>query len=113
MNFEVGDEIVYNPFIANLPKAELRVRDWGFIDKISNGYIHMKFYSHDGPPMAILPLAITHSPCSPKYIRNIYALVLKSIHDEAINKKIRKYKNTYTYVLEDLIKRSFERHIKG
>jgi len=102
MNFEVGDEVVYNPSVPNLLPANMRQRDWGKIVKKSNGYLIVKFNSHDYKSK-ILPEAFTHSPQSPKYFRNIYTELVSVIPEATINFKIQNYKKNYQKALYDLI----------
>lgn len=102
MNFEIGDEVVYNPSVPNLPPANMRPRDWGKIVRKSNGYLIVKFNDTDYRSK-ILPAAFTHSPRSPKYFRNLYKDLVSVIPDATINFKVQNYKKTYQKALYDLI----------
>ena len=103
MNFELGDEVVYNPNIPDLPPANLRPCDWGKIMNISNGYIHLKF-TRFGSIHRILPSSVSHSPRSPKYFRSVLADTIRNIPVAALNKKMRKFKNIYQSSLRDAMK---------
>jgi hypothetical protein len=111
MNFEIGDEVVYNPSIPNLPPAHHRPRDWGKIVKKTNGYLIIKFNTHDYRSK-ILPAAFTHSPRSPKYFRNTYGTIISVIPDATINFKMKIYKKTYQKALYDLIHVVFSKEIE-
>jgi hypothetical protein len=100
MNFEIGDEVIYNPTYPNLPHANQRPRDWGKIVNISNGYLFVHFNTHDYRAK-IRPAAFTYSPKSHKYFRNAYGAIVASIPDANINFKIQNYKKTYQKALYD------------
>ena len=102
MNFELGDEVVYNPNMPDLPPANQRPRDWGRIVDISNGYLVIQFHVRNYRDR-IRPAAITYSPKSPKYLRNVYGEIITSIPDAMNNFKIQNYKKTYQKALYDLI----------
>jgi hypothetical protein len=110
MNFEIGDEVVYNPSCPNLPPANERPRDWGKIVNKTNGYLIVKF--NYGYKSKILPSAFKHSPRSPKYFRNTYGGIISVIPDATINFKMKNYKKTYKKALYDLIHRVFSKEIE-
>ena len=63
-DFEIGDEVVYNPQITPLPSARERKRDWGTVVYTDNYYIHIKRCG-DGCNSLIqkvLPEAVSHFP---------------------------------------------------
>lgn len=70
-DFEIGDEVVYNPQITPLPSARERKRDWGTVVYIDNNYIHIK-HCDDGCCRGIhkvLPEAVSHFPRSWEQIK--------------------------------------------
>ena len=104
MNFEVGDEVVYNPNISPLPHIKERPWDLGKVRKIKNGYIYFESY-HWGPNEIhrIGPDSMSHSQSSPKYIRSVYKKVLKSINDAFLQRKTRLQQNKHSLLKEELI----------
>ena len=101
MNFEVGDELVYNASIADLPPAIQRQGDWGRVTKISNGYIHFRFnYGHTA---RILPGSFTYSPRSPKYIKMQHQNVLLELPRAFTAINAKRIKKTYQTVLRDVV----------
>ena len=111
MNFEIGDEVIYNPSVPDLPPANQRPRDWGRIVNISNGYLHIHFDVSNYRDR-IRPAAITYSPKSPKYFRNAYGAIVASIPEANINFKIQNYKKTYQKALYDLIHVVFSKEVE-
>jgi hypothetical protein len=101
MDFEIGDEVVYNPSYPDLDPAEIRRNDWGIITNISNGYIYFKFYNYGFH--RILPNAFTHSPRSPKYYRNIYRSIVEDIPAATFNHKLKACKNMYKHVHQEVV----------
>ena len=63
-DFEIGDEVVYNPNIVPLPKAKERPRDWGRVVKIDS-HVHIKTSSDSDIELrVVLPYAVSHFPRS-------------------------------------------------
>jgi hypothetical protein len=108
MDFTCYDEVVYNPNSPDLAPPTQRLRDWGRIVRIENGYLHICFYCDypEEPPRRILPPSITHSPRSHKYFKNIYTRVVKSVKQEAFTVK---YKQIYRRVLSDIRNYGYEK----
>lgn len=104
MNFEVGDEVIYNSSHTPLPPIEKRPWDLGIIKDIKNGYIHFESY-HWGPGdiHRILPESMSHSPRSPKYIRVIYNIIIMCINEAFLQRKTRLQKKKYPLLKEELI----------
>ena len=112
MNFEVGDEVIYNPSVSPLPPIENRPWDLGKIRKIKTGYLYFESYSNPKEIRRIKPEAFSYSKSSPKYIRSVYALLIKDIHEGFLQRKTRIVKNLYLQLEKELIKAVFknERH---
>jgi hypothetical protein len=104
MNFEVGDEVIYNPSVSPLPPINKRPWDLGKIRKIKNGYIYFESY-YWGPNdiHKICPDSMSYSPSSPKYIRSVYKKTLISINEAFLQRKTRLQKNKYPLLKEELI----------
>ena len=104
MNFEVGDEVVYNPSVSPLPPIENRPWDLGKIRKIKNGYIHFESY-HWGPKEIhrISPEAFSYSTNSPKYIRSVYKNAINDINEAFLQRKTRLQQNKYSLLKNELI----------
>lgn len=102
MNFEVDDEVVYNPCLPDLEPAAQRPGDWGTIVKISNSYIYFRRYCWMHDISKILMPSMSHSPRSPKYFRNIYAQVISDLPTAALEAKDRKYRKNYANTLDDI-----------
>jgi len=111
MDFEVGDELVYNPSCPDLPPASQRLRDWGRVNKISNGYIHFRFYC--GHSSSILPDAFSYSPNSPKYFRSLYKNVLTELPLGFSKKNLQRYKNIYHAALRDVVHITLTKDYEG
>jgi len=75
--FEVGDEVVYNPNMPDLPPPNRRRNDWGMCIHINGQYATVLFLS--GYSSDILFQGITHHPLSPKAIRANMRRVLPGI----------------------------------
>jgi hypothetical protein len=108
MDFEIGDEVIYNPSLAQLPPINKRPWDLGKIRDIKNGYIHFESY-HWGPNEIhrIIPGSISYSTRSPKYIKTIYSLVLKQIKEAFLRRKTKLVKNIYPTLRKELIMKVF------
>ena len=111
MNFEVGDEVIYNPSCSPLPPIENHPWDLGLVRDIKNGYIHFQSYRW-GPTEIhrIKPAAFSYSKRSPKYIRSIYALLLSEVKEGFLQRKTRIVKNTYPYFEKELIMTVFRNY---
>jgi len=69
-DFEIGDEVVYNPQITPLPNARERKRDQGIVLYIDNNYIHIKHYDDRRTwTQKVLPEAVSHFPRSWEQIK--------------------------------------------
>jgi hypothetical protein len=104
MNFEVGDEVIYNPSLAPLPPINKRPWDLGKIRDIQNGYIHFESY-YWGPNdiHRISPAAMSYSSRSPKYIRSVYSNTIKDIKEAFLQRKTRIVKKLYPHLKKELI----------
>jgi hypothetical protein len=81
MEFEIGDEVVYNPYGISLRHAHKRMYEWGKITQITDNYIYLKFYGLSFAPHKIHYSKISHSPYSLKHHKSKYLLVMKEILD--------------------------------
>jgi hypothetical protein len=108
MNFEVGDEVIYNPSLTPLPPINKRPWDLGRIKDIKNGYIHFESY-YWGPNdiHRISPESFSYSTRSPKYVRTLYALVIKQINEAFLRRKTKLVKNIYPFLKRELIMKVF------
>lgn len=69
-DFEISDEVVYNPQITPLPSAWERKRDQGIVVYIDNNYIHIKHCDGCGSWIQkVLPEAVSHFPISLEQIK--------------------------------------------
>ena len=69
-DFEIGDEVVYNPQITPLPSARERKRDQGIVVYIDNNYIHIKHCDGcDSWIHKVLPEGVSHFPRSLEQIK--------------------------------------------
>jgi len=76
-DFEIGDEVVYNPQITPLPSARERKRDHGIVVYIDNNYIHIKHYDDRGTwTQKVLPEAVSHFPRSLEQIKKRHKKML-------------------------------------
>jgi len=114
MNFEVGDEVIYNPSVSPLPPINKRPWDLGKIRKIKNGYIHFESYCW-GPKdiHRICPEAFSYSTRSPKYIRSVYTNAIKDIKEAFLQRKTRIIKKLFVYLEEELIRTIFRNERLG
>ena len=110
MNFEVGDEVIYNPSVSPLPPIENRPWDLGKIRKIKNGYIHFESY-YWGPKEIhrISPEAFSYSKSSSKYIRSVYKNAIKDINEGFLLRKTRLQQNKYSLLKNELIMSVFRK----
>ena len=69
-DFKIGNTVVYNPYIDNLPEPKDRPRDIGIIYKITNTYIYMRREKY-GDMGGIRVESIDHYPPKPRIIITI------------------------------------------
>jgi hypothetical protein len=75
-DFEIGDEVVYNPNIVPLPKAKERPRDCGRVVKIDS-HVHIKISSDT--TLRVLPYAVSHFPRSWENIKRRHKKLLSKV----------------------------------
>jgi hypothetical protein len=63
-DFAVGDWVLYNPNIPDLPSASERLRDIGVVQSVDEHYVHILFahnlqHTNEEDEHSILPCALT------------------------------------------------------
>jgi hypothetical protein len=76
-DFEIGDEVVYNPNIVDLPPAKARPHDCGRVTYIDS-HIHIKIYDSDST-LKVLPYAVKHFPRSWENIKRRHKKLLSKV----------------------------------
>lgn len=80
MDFEIGDLVVYTPYIEGIASAKKRKHDHGIVTSVLNDYIILKF-NNSKLPQYILKIGISHAPYSPKAIKAAFRPCLQQIKE--------------------------------
>jgi hypothetical protein len=81
MDFEIGDWVVYTPYIEGIASAKKRKHDHGIITSVLNDYVILKFNYSVKLPLYILKIGISHAPYSPKAIKALFRPCLQQIKE--------------------------------
>lgn len=85
MDFAKGDEVVYTCCLPDMPGPWSRLRDWGRVVDIKNGYVcWIAYLDQQSEIRRVLPESMSHSPRSPKYYKQLYAPVLANIEGACV-----------------------------
>ena len=80
MDFEIGDCVVYTPYIEGIASAKKRKHDHGIVRSVLNDYVILKF-NNSKSHQYILKVSISHAPYSPKAIKAAFRPCLQGIKE--------------------------------
>jgi hypothetical protein len=104
MSFAVGDKVVYNPYLPNLKLPKFRPWDHARIIKIDGDYLSLEFYNFGYSKLKIRKEAISYLPLAH------FSQVLAHIETKAFLLKEQRFRNIYKYVLDELVKSTYEKY---
>lgn len=110
MDFAVGDKVVYNPNVPDLPLPQFRVRDHAMIIKMDSHYLYLLFYNAENHMTTILKDSITHAPYTSKWIRQQFSQVLVTIQAAHLMLIEQRSRKIYTDVLDELTRSAYNKY---